>query len=82
MFVGPFQVLYGYPLRRSLSHDHPRTLALPSPSRRHLSWMHIFAYELFALFVTEFEKCGMKDKNFPYLTLQINLMDLAYICLV
>ena len=32
MFVGPFQVLHGYPPR--MSRDHPRTLTLPAPSRR------------------------------------------------
>ena len=34
MFVGPFQVLHGYPQRSSLSRDHSRTLNPPAPSRR------------------------------------------------
>ena len=35
MFVWPFEVLHGYPPRRSLSRDHVRTT--PSLSRRHLA---------------------------------------------
>ena len=34
MFVGPFQVLHGYPPRSSLSRDHSRMLNPPAPSRR------------------------------------------------
>ena len=34
VFVGPFQVLHGYPLRSSLSCDNSRALNLPAPSRR------------------------------------------------
>ena len=33
MFVGPFEVLHGYPPRSCLSRDHSRTLTLPSSSR-------------------------------------------------
>ena len=34
MFVGPFEVLHGYPPRSCLSCDHSRTLTLPASSRR------------------------------------------------
>ena len=34
MFVGPFEVLHGYPRRSCLPRDYSRTLTLPASSRR------------------------------------------------